>query len=88
MQLKLDEVNELFEKLINLEITRENADRWAYKRMQALDLGELEFIPASDEQKLWDAIQYLYGIDTKVSPDEYMHPVEEIRENFEEKWKL
>lgn len=88
MQLKLDEVNELFQKLINSEITREDADRWAYKRMQALDSGELEFIPAADEQKLWDAIQYLYGIDTKVSPYEYMHPVEEIRETFEEKWKL
>jgi murein tripeptide amidase MpaA len=87
MQLKLDEINEIFEKLIDEKITREEADRWAYMRMQAFDLGQLEFIPAANEQILWSAIQYLYGIDMKVSPTEYMHPVEEIQEAFEERWK-
>ena len=88
MQLTLDEISETFEKLIDGKITREDADRRAYMRMQAFDLGQLEFVPAAEEQVLWSAIQYLYGIDTKVSPIEYMHSIEEIREAFEKNWKL
>ena len=88
MQLTVEQINETFNDLINSEISREDADSWAYERIKAFDLGELEFSPVSDEEKLWSAIQYLYGIDTKISPTEYMHSLDEVRETFEEKWKI
>ena len=88
MILTLIEVNELFKKLIGADISREDADRWAYARMQAYDIGELEFSPSSDENKLWSAVQYLYGIDSKVAPGEYMHSLDEIKDKFEKEWKL
>ena len=86
MQLTVEQVNQIFKSLISSEISREDSDRWAYERMKAFDLGELEFSPLNDEEKLWGAVQYLYGIDTKISPNEYMHSLDEIRETFEEKW--
>lgn len=88
MRLTLIEVNEIFQKLVETDITREDADRWAYARMQAFDADELEFSPSSDEKKLWSAVQYLYGIDTKVAPREYMHSLDDIKGKFESEWKL
>lgn len=87
MQLTLTEINEVFEKLIKADISREDADRWAYARMQAFDSNKLEFSPSSDENKLWSAVKYLYGIDTKVAPGEYMHSLDEIKDKFESEWQ-
>lgn len=86
MLLTLDDIKKIFTSLIKGDMTREDADRWAYERMQAFDSNCLEFVPSSDEEMLWSAIQYLYGIDTKISPNEYMHSIDEIQSVFEEKW--
>lgn len=86
MLLTIDDIKGKFFELITGEISREDADRWAYERMQAFDAGTLEFQPKYDEEFLWSAIQYLYGVDTKDSPDEYMHSLEDIERAFEEKW--
>jgi hypothetical protein len=83
MLLTISDIKETFTQLINGKISREEADRWAYKRMQAFDSGSLEFESKSDEKFLWSAIQYLYGIDTMISPGEYMHSIEEIKKTFE-----
>ena len=85
MLLTIDDIKEKFSELIVGKISREEADRWAYERMQALDSGSLIFQPACDEEFLWSAIQYLYGVDTKDSPDEYMHSLEDIQKKFAQK---
>lgn len=86
MLLTIDEVREIFRELISGKISREEADRWAYERMRAFDSDSLEFEPIIDEEFLWSAIQYLYGVDTKVSPNEYLHSIEEIKQTFESRW--
>ncbi len=86
MLLTIYDIINIFHQLVDGKISREKADRWAYERMQAFDSDLLEFDPATDEDILWSAIQYLYGIDTMVSPGEYMHPIEEIKKTFEENW--
>lgn len=86
MLLTIDDIKGKFSELLAGKISREDADRWAYERMQALDAGSLEFNPKSDEEFLWSAIQYLYGVDTKDSPDEYMHSLDDIQKAFEDKW--
>lgn len=82
---KKDLVN-IFKDLINGSISRDEADRWAYSMMQAFDNNSLEFIPPSDESLLWEGIRYLYGIDIMEEPGEYLHSIEEIREEFFNKW--
>lgn len=86
MRLTRGDIEQVFSSLINGDITREEADRWAHERMQAFDSDSLVFEPSKDEEFLWEAIQYLYGIDSRVSPDEYMHSIEEIKEAYQEKW--
>lgn len=87
MLLTIDDIKDKFSELITEKISREDADRWAYERIKAFDAGSLEFFPACDEEILWSAIQYLYGIDTKNAPDEYMHSLEDIKSTFEMKWE-
>ncbi len=86
MLLTISDIKEIFTRLINDEITRDTADRWAYERMQSFDANLLEFNPVSDEKLSWSAIEYLYGINTRISPNEYLHSMKEIKEAFEEKW--
>ncbi len=86
MRLTRDDIEQVFSSLINGSITREEVDRWAYERMQAFDADSLVFEPSKDEEFLWEAIQYLYGIDSRISPDEYMQSIEEIKEDYQEKW--
>tara|TARA_R110002124_G_scaffold32452_6_gene108874 strand:+ start:162 stop:428 length:267 start_codon:yes stop_codon:yes gene_type:complete len=86
MLLTINDIKDKFSKLIAGQISREDADRWAYERVLAFDAGTLEFQPVCDEEFLWSAIQYLYGVDTKDAPDEYMHSLEDIQRAFEEKW--
>lgn len=86
MRLTKEDIQQTFSCLISGSISREEADRWAYERMQAFDAESLMFEPPADEEFLWSAIQYLYGIDSKVAPDEYLHSIDEIKETYEEKW--
>ena len=88
MLVSLSDVRLIFGKLIDGKISREEADRWAYEKVKAFDAGSLEFESVTDEQSLWNAIKYLYGIDTKISPFEYMHSIEEIKNEFIEKWNI
>ena len=86
MLLTIDDIKDKFSELISGNISREDADRWAYEKIMAFDTGSLEFLPACDEEFLWSAIQYLYGIDLQDSPGEYIHSLEDIQRAFEEKW--
>lgn len=86
MLLTIEDIKSKFNELINEEISREDADKWAYIRMQAYDDGNLEFQPSSDQELLWGAIQYLYGIDIKDSPSSYLHSLEDIQVVFETTW--
>lgn len=88
MELSRKDIDDVFQCLIEKKITREDADRWAYARIKSFDSGELIFKPKKDEELLWDAIQYLYGIDTKLCPDEYMHSIDDINSEYLTRWKI
>lgn len=87
MELSRSDIQNVFQDLIEGRISREDADRWAYARMQAFDSNDLSFNPKVDEELLWDAVQYLYGIDTKLSPEEYMHSIDDIETEYLSRWK-
>ena len=87
MVISMKDVQQVFDQLISEKIKREEADRWAYDRVKAFDSNLLEFHPISNEELIWEAISYLYGIDIQISSGEYMHSIDGIKKNFEEKWK-
>lgn len=80
MKIRLVEVLGIFDDLISGNISREYASNWAEQRQGVEDSGNLEYEPATKEQKIWDAILYLEGVDLKDAPDSYLHTNEDFRD--------
>lgn len=80
MKVSLIEVLGVFDNLISGDISKEDASNWAKQRQKAEDSGNLEYEPTSKEQKIWDAILYLEGVDLKDAPDSYLHTAEDFHD--------
>lgn len=88
MKISLLDVQQVFNDLLTHKISREDAEEWARKRMNALDNQDLLFDPPIEEELLWKAIIYLSGIGLKISPDKYMEDEVGIKEMFNIYWNL
>ncbi|MDC4679746.1 hypothetical protein OHW47_13340 [Acinetobacter baumannii] len=86
MKISLLDVQEVFNDLLNHEISRDDAEEWARKRMKALDNQDLLFDPPSEEELLWKAVIYLSGVGLKISPDKYIEDEKGIKEEFNIYW--
>ncbi|HEC0021453.1 TPA: hypothetical protein R1P81_003226, partial [Acinetobacter baumannii] len=53
MKISLLDVQQVFNDLLNHKISREDAEEWARKRMNALDNQDLIFDPPIKEELLW-----------------------------------
>ena len=82
------EIRKVVERLIKGEISREDADRWAFSCIEAFDVGGLEFLPKSKEEKIWSSIRYLHGVDTQISQGVYMHSIEDIKLEMDSLWGM
>ena len=54
---------EIYKSILDGKLSYDEADRWSYKMMELYDKDELLFEPDSQEDLIWDLINYLYGID-------------------------
>lgn len=79
MELNLEKIQQLFLDVLSGRISREEANRWAYSVVQQSELGTLAFLPASDKDRIWGGVMYLYGIDLMEEPGVYLHTNEDIR---------
>ena len=82
MEINLIDVFKVLENVINGSMSREDADRWAFAMKCESDNNSLTFVPAQDRQKIWSGVMFLYGIDSKESPTEYLHPSEDIEDFY------
>ena len=80
MKVTAADISDQFELLISGRSSREAVEHWAGLRMRAEDEGRLQYEPASDEERLWDAIKYLLGVGLRVAPNTYLHSVEDFEE--------
>ena len=80
MKVSWQEVNQVFDRLIQGEDSREKTAFWASQRMFANDHDNLEFFPPRDKNLIWDAIKYLTGVDLKDLDGSYLHSVENFME--------
>ena len=85
-KVRLSEIKEIFEKLLDKRISREDASSWAIDLQNAEDSNLLEYEPSDKEELVWDAILFLQVVDLKDSPDTYLHNKDDIQ-NFHEKLK-
>ena len=64
--------------------SREQVASWAHAVREAEDAGTLEYEPSEAEKRIWRAILYLIGVDSKDGPDSYLHVEEDFRDFFED----
>ncbi|WP_309953761.1 hypothetical protein [Acinetobacter calcoaceticus] len=86
MKISLLDVQQVFNDLLNHKISRDDAEEWARKRMNALDNKNLLFDPPIEEELLWKAVIYLSGVGLKISPNKYMEDEIGIKEMFSTYW--
>jgi len=65
-----------FDELINEKKTREELSSWALQFIFAEDKNNLEYDPISDEDKIWEGLKYLTGVDLKDVDGSYFHSIE------------
>ena len=73
MELDLLTIRRMFEDVLSGHITRERADRWAYSIVQKEEAGVLKYSPPGCRERIWAGVMYLYGVDTRKGPNEYLH---------------
>lgn len=73
MEVDLLTIRRVFEDVLSGRMTREQADRWAYAVVQKEDAGVLKYSPPADRESIWAGVMYLYGVDTRKGPNEYLH---------------
>ena len=78
MEVDLLTIRRVFEDVLSGRITREQADRWAYRVMQKEEAGVVKYVPPGDRDHIWAGVMYLYGVDTRKGPNEYLHTNEDI----------
>lgn len=76
MKVSFNEIQEVFNELIEEKKSREEIASWASKRQLANDSDNLEFEPTSEKKKIWRGITYLLGVDLKDMDGSYLHSVE------------
>ena len=80
MEIDLNTVCRVFHDVLDGRMTREAADRWAYDLLQQSEVDSLTYSPAAEEERIWNSIMYIYGIDIMESPGKYLHSDENIRD--------
>ncbi|MFY7991748.1 MAG: hypothetical protein ACOVP4_00520 [Bacteriovoracaceae bacterium] len=85
MKISLNEIKQAFDFLIKDKKSREELAFWAQKFQLAEDDGVLEYDPPSEEDKIWDGIEYLMGVDLKDIDGSYLHTIESFVEYKNEK---
>jgi len=89
MIITIVDLQNIFNNLIENKITREEADEWAFKIYSELDsTSKYSFSPARNERLIIDALQYLWGIDSIDENGKYLYSIEQIKNDFEAKWKI
>ena len=78
MRVSTDDVATAFRDLIGGARTREEIASWA-SRLRAADDGEgIEYAPESAEVLIWEALEFLMGVDMKDGPDSYLHNTDDF----------
>ena len=80
MDVSLDDIKQAFDAIQKKVKTREEVADWAVQMMKAEDSRELNYIPLSQEGRIWDAIIWLIGIDLRDESGAYFHSEASIDE--------
>lgn len=80
MELRIENVKQILEKLLNDKISREDASSWAYNIRQKVDNNKIIYYPEGNEKILWESILFIEGIDLQNEPNVYLHNSKDIQD--------
>ncbi len=80
MIVTLNEIDMVLHQLLNSDIPREEASNWATRLMEHNDNDQLEYIPTTSKDEIWDAILFILGIDMLDAPGSYLHDKQNIQD--------
>ncbi len=80
MKVFLEEIQQVFDDLIDGKKSREEVAAWAYIRESVNDYHDLEYDPPYEESRIWESLLYLVGVDLKDIDGSYLHSVENFIE--------
>ena len=80
MIVSLADISCAFDDLISGDRSREDIAGWASLVERAEDSGHLEYDPCTEEERIWDAIDYLTGVDLLTIPSGYLHDIKNFQD--------
>jgi len=85
--LTKEKIETIFKKILNKEMSREEANRWAYGAKCEADNRNVIFLPKNLEDKIHkDGIMYLLAVDHQMYKNVYDESMKDIQKFYEEKW--
>jgi len=85
MRVSAREVATAFRDLMTGARPREEVASWAARVRAADDAGGLEYVPPTAEAAIWDALEFLMGVDLKDGPNSYLHNEQDFIEYWSTK---
>lgn len=82
MRVSTDQVAAAFRDLLTGFRSREDVAGWASSVRAADDTEGIQYEPPTAESAIWQALEFLMGVDIKDGPDSYLHN----HEDFEKYW--
>jgi len=80
MEIRIEDIKQILEKLLDDKMSREDASLWAYNLRQEADDNKLIYSPEEDEKILWESILFIEGIDLQNEPNIYLHNRKDIQD--------
>lgn len=80
MEIRIADIKQVLERLLDNKLSREDASLWAYNLRQEADDNKLIYSPKENENILWESILFIEGIDLQNEPNLYLHNRNDIQE--------
>ena len=82
-KLTLAYLTDLIEKVINKELSREEASDIAINLDDKVSEKKIIAFPVEKERFIWDSLHFIQGIDLLESPDVYLHNLQDLQDYLE-----
>jgi len=82
MEIRIEDIKQVLEKLLDDKISREDASLWAYNLRIEADDNKLLYTPEQDENILWESLLFIEGIDIQNEPNVFLHNKKDIKDFF------
>lgn len=79
MKLTLKIIESKFSEVLQKDISFEDVSVWAGKIIEMDELGKIEYDSHENISLMFSALTYLLGLNTEVSPNNYLYTIEDVK---------